>query len=391
MTARIPWPGRLVYVLPYLGIGGTEYHVLHLVRAIAWREPPRVVAPDGPLRPEFVAAGARMHFFDDLTGNWWVGMRTFRRALGEALAEGSGAAAPEAGTRASSIVHVHGAAELLWLAYRQARRQKAPARFLFTSHGYFGPGARTSYRLAAWILRRLRVPVIAVSQEEARRLQQAGLPPGQLRVVHNGVPDPLQQPAPAWPFGDGRPRVLFVGRLAEQKGVRQLLEAFEQVSPVAPGARLVIVGAGPLEAELRERIGRSESLRTRVELAGPVPGAARLMAHADVVCMPSLDEALSLVGIEALACGRALVASRAGGTGELIEDGTSGVLVPPGDVTALARALGARAGRPRPSRTPREGARRRYETAFTVEAMAAKTAAIYAGSESRPGDDRAWR
>lgn len=379
---------RVVYALPYLGLGGTEYHVLHLVRAAAWETPPAVVAPDGAMRSAFEAAKARVHLYTSLTGQWWAGARSFGHALDDALEPGE--PSPKSGR--PPVIHVHGGAELLWLAVRHARRRRLPAGFLFTSHGYAGPGARSSYRVAGWILRRLGVPTVAVSREEARRLQRAGVPERLLHVVPNGVPDPLAPGAPGETevaasgvlgMGSRGRIVLFVGRVVEEKGVRVLFQAFEQVAAAVPDARLVIAGDGPLVPELRAEATRSPVLRSRVECLGPVPGAARLMAHADVVCVPSLDEALGLVAVEALAAGRAVVASAAGGLSEVIEDGVSGVLVAPGDVPSLAAALRRVLGDSALQQRLGRAARRRYEATFTVEKMAATTMALYAACEVR--------
>ena len=364
----------VIYLLPYLGLGGTEYHVLYLVQAIAWSSPPAVVAPDGALRAPLEQAGARVFNFRDLTGRWWEAAGSFRQALHRAV-EAVAPAVRAAGGRV--VLHVHGSAELLLLARWWLRGTGHAARFLFTSHGYFGPGAAASYRLAATLLGRTRTPVIAVSRQEAERLVRAGLPREQVCVIPNGVPDPLEQPAEPWPFGPGSPRVLSVGRLVEQKGMRQLLEAFERALPSAPQARLVIVGSGPLEQQLRRRVEGSPLLGRSVELPGPRERASRWLRHADVFCLASLDEALPLSLIEAMGSGCAVVSTTAGGIPELLEDGRSGLLVPPGDVQALAAALRqVLTDPPLRERLGREG-RRRFQERFTARAMAQRTLAVY--------------
>lgn len=380
---------RVVYVLPYLGIGGTERHVLHLVRRIAWARPPVVVAPDGPLRAALEGAGAVVRPFVDPTGNWLQGVRSFRHAFGDALEVAGAPAEPP-------VVHVHSAAELLWLA----RRWAPHARFVFTDHGYFGRGAGVSYRLAAGVLRRSGAVVVVVSsQQRDLWIRQLGLPAGRVRVIPNGVPDPAAEgvpgPAPPWagavePLGrasgdpdtarDGYgalPTVGAVGRLEPQKGFEDLLQAFEHVVAQVPEAQLVIVGKGSLRSVLLRRVQGNPRLRARVVLAGEVPGAARWMRHFAVFCQPSVAEALPLSVLEAMASGCAIVATCVGGVPEALGYGQAGLLVPPRDPEALAGALVSlltdaglreRLGR---------AARQRYAERYTDVGMARAVARLY--------------
>lgn len=382
---------RVVYILPYLGVGGTEKHVLHLVQAMGWAEPPVVVAPDGALRAAMEAAGARVHLFLNPTGRWVEGIRSFRGAFRAAMEWA------QAGGQIP-VVHAHSAAELLWLARRWVPR----AKFVFTDHGYFGPGAGLSYRLAAALLRRSDAVLIVVSsQQRALWTRRLGIPEVRVRVVHNGVPDPttegngLPSVAVAAPEGPGRqatagpgplpglagtsPMVVgAVGRLEPQKGFQYLLEAFERVAPEFPDARLLVVGQGSLREVLWKRAQQSPRLRDRVVLPGEVPGAEAWMRHFTVYCLPSLAEALPLSLLEAMAWGCPIVATAVGGVPEALGYGQAGLLVPPRDVQALAaalrRLLADAALRERLGRL----ARQCYTEHFTDAAMARGVAALYA-------------
>lgn len=380
----------VIYVLPYLGIGGTELHVLYLVKRIVWRRCPVVVAPEGSLRGALEAAGAVVRVFADPTGNWLQGLRSYRRALGEALGvAGTGGEVP--------VVHVHSGAELLWLAQRWVPE----ARFVFTDHGYFGPGSRWSYRFAGWVLRRSSATVIVVSSpQRALWTNELGLPGERVRVIPNGVPDPVREtaagPVPPWvavegasatgggPDGVGvsgadRPPVVgAVGRLEPQKGFEQLLQAFEEVAREVPQARLVVVGRGSMRETLKSRVEASPRLRKRVTLAGEVSDARLWMRYFDVFCLPSVAEALPLSLLEAMASGCGIVATWVGGVPEALGYGEAGLLVPPRQPEALAGALvrmlkdvGLRrhlAGR----------ARARYLEHFTDIETARRTVALYA-------------
>lgn len=390
---------RVIYVLPYLGVGGTEMHVLHLVTGIGWVSPPVVVAPEGVLRGALESAGAQVRVFTNPTGNWVQGIRSFRRVLLQALESvGPGAWSSGGSDAQAPVIHVHSAAELLWLARRWARG----ARFVFTDHGYFGPGAKLSYRVAAALLRRCGALLVTVSaQQRSLWTGPLRIREDRVRMIPNGVPDPTvrvpELPPPPWATGqspghhipgpsDGfsphactPPTIVgAVGRLEPQKGFTYLLDAFEQITHQFPAARLVLVGEGSLRETLRRRIQSSAALRERVTLTGQVAMAASWMRYFTVYCLPSVAEALPLSLIEAMAWGCPIVATRVGGVPEALGDGMAGVLVPPGDPQALAsgmqRLLQDSALRERLGRS----ARQRYQERFTHTAMARAVAELYA-------------
>ena len=378
-TVAPSYDGSVIWVTPYLQRGGTEHHILYLLQSVRWSVPPLLLGPPGPLAQAFEEAGAVVRFFDDPTGNWWRGLRSFRRALAQAVMERR---VPDPdGAALRPIVHVHGAAELAWLAARLVRR--AGASMLFTTHGYFGSGARWSYRIAARLLRSARIPVIAVSTEERSRWMQNGFPSERITVVHNGVPDPgggAERLELLARLGVSVPPDSFLvgvaARLEPQKGVAVLVEALVRLAPTHPRLRCVIMGDGSLRAHLEAQVRRS-GLEGRVFFTGSVERAARYFPAFDVLCLPSLEEALPLSLIEAMAAGCAVVASRVGGIPEVVRDGVEGLLVPPGDPQALAEALERLLVDPGRLADMRRAARRRYDEAFTARHMALATLRVY--------------
>lgn len=134
--------------------------------------------------------------------------------------------------------------------------------------------------------------------------------------------------------------ILFVGRLVQQKGVDVLLRAFAAVLRKCPGVRLVIAGDGYQRLYL-ERLSRHLGLPPNVEFVGWQTGPAltRLYQSAGMVVVPSTYEPFGLVALEAMACGRPVVASRTGGLAEVVTDGTIGYLVPPADHLSLAQRM----------------------------------------------------
>jgi len=184
--------------------------------------------------------------------------------------------------------------------------------------------------------------VVAVSEYVARRQRTAGaVPASRIRVVPNPVTIP-ETPSPATEVRStlglepGRRLVAAAGRLTPEKGFEDLLRAADALPP---DVDLVVFGDGPdrsrLEA-LRSRLRTS----ARVQLAGARPDAADCLAASDVCVVPSRwEEAFCLAAAEAPACERPLVATRVGAIPELVEDGVSGLLVPPASPAELAAAI----------------------------------------------------
>jgi L-malate glycosyltransferase len=155
------------------------------------------------------------------------------------------------------------------------------------------------------------------------------------RTIYNGVDVRRFSPGEQL-VGDGQVRVLTVAHLIRDKGVDHLLRAFAMVSP---SSRLIVVGDGPELPELRY-LARGLGVDSRVDFLGLRDDVPRLLRSADIFVHPAVwAEAFANAPSEAMASGCAVIATATGGTPELIEDGTSGLLVPPADVNALASAL----------------------------------------------------
>lgn len=157
----------------------------------------------------------------------------------------------------------------------------------------------------------------------------------QITILPNATP-----PAPALdpPDRTGGPVILFLGHVGPRKGVPQLVEALAGLKD-RPGWRAVIAGNGAVDqtrAQLAER-----GLSDRVTMPGWVGPAdvARLLAAADILVLPSFEENLPMSVIEGMAHGLAVVTTPVGATEDIIEDGKTGLLVPPGDAAALRDAI----------------------------------------------------
>jgi glycosyltransferase involved in cell wall biosynthesis len=256
---------------------------------------------------------------------------------------------------------------------------------LSTIHGRHWVSERPRRVLAYRVLRRLGVPITAVSEDLASFLAEAlKLRRSWLAVVHNGIPLPpplsaaertARRASARTAIGvppDG-PLLIAVGNLYPVKGHATLVRALAQL----PGARAAIAGRGEEESSLRNLAGEL-GLSDRFHLLGLRDDVDTVFAAGDVFVQPSLSEGLPLAVLEAMAAGLPVVATRVGGIAEAVEDGCTGHLVPPADPERLAGAL--RLTLELPDRGAALGAagRARAETEFSVETMARRYRALYA-------------
>jgi len=268
----------------------------------------------------------------------------FFRGLGTALARDR----PE-------VVHVHTyGTDQVAEARRYGRRTGTP--FVLTAH--FHPiwsieGGWIRHRLRAFYDRRLAGPivraaarVIVQTREEERLLGTLGLALPRVDVIPPGYA-PLATAAPPGTFraqyGIAGPYILFVGRLASNKGLLPLVEAFAVVAEDHPDATLVLVGEDGGMRGAVEAASTRAGLGARVRILGHVQDddvLADAYRDARLTVLPSEYEAFGLVLLESLAQGTPVVASRVGGIPEFVPDGKAGLLVPPNDAGELARSIG---------------------------------------------------
>ncbi len=238
---------------------------------------------------------------------------------------------------------------------------------------------RTSYSIRpARKYRTAAERYVAVARSVADQLVAAGADPGRVTVVPSAIDLSAIDAAPETdPLGlvGGGPTVGCVGALAPEKGHAILLEAWRHVVAAVPDARLVLVGDGCERRRLEELVRNLPPASVR--FAGFRDDVASCLKSFDLVVLPSLAEGVGGAAIEAMACGRAVVASRAGGLPEVITDGVTGLLVPPRDSTALARAIVELLGDVQRRTAMGEAGRARTEAEFTVDRMIASYVAVY--------------
>ena len=249
------------------------------------------------------------------------------------------------------------------------------------------------YHLSSWCERDSATAaeaVIAVSDGMRADILTAypEIPAERIHVIRNGIdtteyaPDPGTEVLEKFGVDLTRPYVIFVGRITRQKGVPVLLRAASQL---VPEAQLILcAGAADtpeLLAEVTELVDGLQASRSGVQWIAemlPRPELVQLLTHATVFAIPSLYEPLGIVNLEAMACATAVVGSRTGGIPEVVADGETGLLVPPGDPGQLAEALNALLRDPARAQAMGQAGRRRAVAEFGWQAIAAQTAALYA-------------
>ncbi|MEU4762602.1 glycosyltransferase family 4 protein [Actinosynnema sp. NPDC023794] len=215
--------------------------------------------------------------------------------------------------------------------------------------------------------------------------------PSSVTVLHNGI-EPRRwrvrasdvAAARAAHSPSGAPLLLFFGRLEWEKGVQDLIAALPRIRRIHPGTRLVVAGTGTHRDWLVEQ-ARKHKVRRAVDFVGHLSdrALAAALAAADAVVLPSKYEPFGIVALEAAAAGTPLVASTAGGLGEVVLDGVTGLSFAPGDTEALAGAVrSVLDDRPAAVRRAR-AAKSRLATDFDWSKIAEDTAAVYRSAAVR--------
>ncbi|CCH86534.1 Glycosyltransferase [Modestobacter italicus] len=360
-------------------IGGMQNHTAALTRcldALGHRQTVLTSRLAGPRRTDRLGRAAVVHR---------TGVATTRLRQLWALAALPRALAHPAGTPAIDVVHAHQGEDLatLVLARAAARRHRCP--LVVTVHcsvGHTLAGRTLHVRLlravGGWIERttlRRADAVVVLTERTAAALRADGVPAGRIAVVPSGF-EPALFAAPDTGAGaePARLRIGYVGRLAAQKRVDLLVTAFGRMTE---DADLVVVGDGPERARVHRLVEQSPAA-DRIRTTGFVEHSAvpGVLASLDVLVLPSAYEEMGSVLTEAMAAGLPVVASDVGGIPEVVRHGETGLLVPPGDVAALAAALDRLVADPGLRDHLAAGARRRAAD-YSWPSLAARVAELY--------------
>jgi glycosyltransferase involved in cell wall biosynthesis len=366
---------KILYVLTSAAFGGVSRHVIALATHVHGQghDVAVLAGPEPRLVRTLRAAGVRVivnpHFVQPISP-----ARDLRAT-----------AAVVAALRAEKPDLVSAHSTKAGLAARLAAALLRHPRVIFTAHGWKfiagqpsigGRVSAATERLAA----RASARIVCVAEADRRlALEYHVGRPEQFVVIHNGI-DPR-----AFPGADGArvrkeldlgdlPVIASVGRLAEQKDPHTLLAA---CGALRDDVRLLLVGDGPLRADVERIVSSNERLAGRVLVLGEREDVPDILAAADVFLLTSRWEGLSRAVIEAMLSGLPVVATDVGGTAELVQEGVTGTLVRPGDASAIVRALdGLVADSARRRRWGAAG-RARALGGFTIDAMFDATTRLY--------------
>jgi L-malate glycosyltransferase len=359
-------PGVLHVVLS-LAPGGTERLVVEMVRSLRHRHRTSVCCLDeaGVWGEALRAEGTSVHVLGRQPG--------FQPALAKRIAA-------VAASQHATVLHCHQYTPFVYGCL--ARVFNPQLRVIFTEHGrvHDGPPSRKR-RAANTLLSRLPARVFAVSEDLRQHMIAEGFASSAIDVVVNGIADNVVR-------GDGaraqaRLRlglshdvfaVGSVGRLDPVKDLRTLLAAYEQFARERPRTRLLVIGDGPERAALEQQ---ARALRAPVDFLGHRPDVQELMPAFDVLVNSSVFEGVSLTLLEAMAAERPVLATRVGGTPQVVVDDVTGLLVAPRDASALAAGLESIATRPWAARVMGIAGRRRVLEQFSLARMVETYSMVY--------------
>jgi sugar transferase (PEP-CTERM/EpsH1 system associated) len=323
---------RVTHVTLSLDVGGLERNIVNQVReghrlgqevSVICLERPGTLAPQvEALGAPVVCLGKRPGLRPGLVGTMWRVLRRLR----------------------PHVAHTHQIASLLYTGLA-ARAAGVPV-VVHTEHGKERYADRRRTRWLGRVAGRFAARFYCLSQDMASAVEAHGIvPPGKVRVVLNGIDtDHFRKRGDSTSLRrelgiPGGARVIgTVGRLTPVKCQDLLLRAFARVREAVPGAHLIIVGDGPLKQEL-EGLAGELGVAGAAHFLGYQAEPQRYAQLFDVFALTSASEGIPQALLEASAAGIPAVASRVGGIPEVIEDGRTGWLFPPGDVAALTRGI----------------------------------------------------
>ena len=354
---------------------GTERHMLELARAVRVEGvTPLIACPDpSPLAQrardnDIEVIGIGKHGLLD-----WRAIRTLRQALLSGQVD---------------LIHAHnGRTKLLAsIAVRLAKtgRVVATQHFLKPNHStQTGLKAVLSHKAHDWVNAGVS-RFIAISQaSKDGMLDRREAAPEKVCVVLNGMSTPdiarlKRRDIVRADFGatTDTPLVVCVARLEPEKDIATLIKAMREVVGKIPSAVCWVAGEGTIQQELSAQIAQADLL-AKVKLLGFREDALSLIAAGDIFILPSLAEPFGLVLLEAMALGKAVVATRAGGPIEIVEHDRTGLLVTPGNEQEMAAAIERLLGDPALAASMGSAGKNRFEEKFSSAAMARATVDVY--------------
>ena len=362
---------KILLLTTHLEMGGIPVYVVNLARGLKRRGHVPVVASGGGwferrlLEEEISHYKVPCRTSSELNPKLWL--LVFPRLLRIVRRE------------RPDLIHAHTRVTqvLAW-----ALSHSAGIPYVTTCHGLY------RFRIGRRLFRCWGRWVMAISGPSMDRLvrQYKLAPPHQVLLIRNGVEvDRFLEPVPvdqvAWykqTLGlKGSPIIGSVARLSPVKGLDVLLKVVPRLLPAYPQLQVLLVGDGPVKSDLI-RLAYELGIAEHVVITHPVEDTRIPLAALDVFVAPSLREGFGLAIVEAMAAGVPVVASNSGGPAEIIEDGTSGLLVLPGDPKPLEEAIRALLADPKGARQIAQGGRQRALAHFDMKRVVEEVEKVYA-------------
>jgi sugar transferase (PEP-CTERM/EpsH1 system associated) len=365
-------PIHVLHLIQGLGVGGMETMLLNMISHLdGSRFKTSVCCFDrlGPLAYQVEQKAAEVTLLKRKTGFDW----RYPQRLASHLK-----------SRNVQVLHLHNPTAFFYgaLAGKLAR---VPC-VVYTEHGRdlsSGWKVKLAHR---WIAR--MVDRIVVVAEHGRRVlsQEEGVDKSKIELIYNGIDgqrfdrahhaDQFESIRKGLGLNPDTKVIGFVGRLAPIKNHAVLLKAMRKVVEDVPNVALLLIGDGPLKAEIESMV-KEFGLDKQVSILGTRTDIPELMSIMDLFVLPSFSEGLSLTLIEACAAGLPIVATRVGGNEEVVVDQLNGLTVPSNDQEALAKAITSLLSDVETSRKMGNNARERFEERFTLQDMVQKYQDLY--------------
>lgn len=368
MSDPAPRKIRVLQLLAGCKVGGLEKVVLSLVSRLHRDFDFRVVVYDdseGPLRESFAAYGTPVHHLARRPGVDLVYPFRLARVLRREKID---------------VVHAHNGTALFYGGL--AAILAGGKRLVFTAHDRSVP--QVPSRPVQWLLGRATTYAVAVSDLGRQDLLSVdSFHPERVVVVHNGADEAdfagrvtRDHARRALGLPEDAEIVGTVARLHPEKNVALLVRAFARVATERPAAFLVIAGDGPERAEC-ERIAAERGVSDRCRFLGMRRDVAAVLTALDVFALSSEREGLPLAVLEAMGAELPVVSTEVGAVREVIADGESGWIVPPGSESALSEALVRVLRDPDRARAMGRRGGEIFRSAFTLERMASAYGRVY--------------
>lgn len=347
---------KILYLLPYFNLAGTEIHVIELIKGLRNKYEVLIVSPKGN---GIILLDENKISYKEIFYLSFFNFQGYKKRLRLIIEDFN-----------PNLIHIHGAHELVYICKKIS--PKIPV--IFTCHGYATYFPFIDYFLSAIINNRWGDKVICVSNYDRNFLIKMGLSNRKLILIYNGISEVSEKrdlPLKIDGFIIGT-----VARLSKSKGINYLISAFSTLEKKYKDIRLVIIGDGE-ERENLERLTEKLKIKDKIYFLGSIPNAKYYIKNFQIFVIPSLFEILSISILEALSSKVPVVATRVGGTPEIIEDGICGILVPPKDSKGLALAIEKLIKDEKFREKMAEEGYKRFCEEFILEKMVIRTEKVY--------------